>query len=155
MAECAFLATALYTLFLLRLITEPEGRMKRRNGRRDGQQTWSIIHSKSSFYLEMCLHNLVAVWGHMAPGLLVYSFPAQGIRHRVKFLRINIPGSFSGLGPWPDAKNELGFILDCFMVGEPLLLAPGPQLPLLQGPVSPTGQLWPGPGGLEVGRRSD
>lgn len=52
-------------------------------------------------------------------------------------------------------KNELGSILDCFMVGEPLLLAPGPQLPLLQEPVSPTGQLWPGPGGLEVGGRSD
>lgn len=52
-------------------------------------------------------------------------------------------------------KNELGSILDGFMVGEPLLLAPGPQLPLLQEPVSPTGQLWPGPGGLEVGGRSD
>lgn len=57
-----------------------------------------MIHSKSSFYLEMYLHNLVAVWGQMAPGLLVYSFPAQGIgslglRHRVKFSRINIPDS--------------------------------------------------------------
>lgn len=62
----------------------------------------------------MCLHNLVAVWGHMAPGLLVYSVPTQGIeslglRHGVKFLRTNIPGSFSGLGPWADAKKWTRF----------------------------------------------
>lgn len=98
-----------------------------------------------------------------AVGLLacLLSFPAQGtgalgLRHRIKFLRFNIPDSLSGQGPGAGAKNTLGSILNCFMVGGPGLLAPGLQFPLLQGLASPTGQLWPGSGGYEVrgrGRR--
>lgn len=87
------------------------------------------------------------------------SYPAQGtgslgVRHKIKFSRINIPDSLSGQGPGAGAKNELGSILDCVMAGGPRgLLAPGLQLPLLRGLASPTGQLWPGSGGYEVGGR--
>ena len=54
---------------------------------------------------------MVAVWGQVVPGLLVDSFPAQGIgplelRHRVKFSRINIPDSLSGLRPGAGAKKK-------------------------------------------------
>lgn len=54
---------------------------------------------------------MVAVWGQVVPGLLVDSFPAQGIgplelRHRVKFSRINISDSLSGLRPGAGAKKK-------------------------------------------------
>lgn len=93
----------------------------------------------------------------MAPGLLVYSFPAEdtgslGLRHRVTFSRINIPDNLSGLWPGLGARTELDSTVDCFMVGGPGLLTPGPQL-LLQGPVSLTGQLWPGPVGMRSGAK--
>ena len=124
------------------------------------QEKWTADLINNSLQEEFLFGNvppqLGGSLGQMAPGLLVSSSPAQGsgslgLWHRIKFLRISIPDSFSGLGPGADAKNKLGSILDCFMVGRPWPLTPGPQLPFLQGPVSPTGQLWPGPGGHEFG----
>ena len=89
--------------------------------------------------------------------MLVDSFPAQGIgplelRHRVKFSRINIPDSLSGLRPGAGVKKkEPGSNPGCFMVRGPGPWAPGLPLLLLQRLVSPTGQLWPGPGRCEIG----
>ena len=48
-------------------------------------------------------------------------------------------------------KNEPGSNPGCFMIRGPGPWVPGLQLLLLQRLVSPTGQLWPGPGRHEIG----
>lgn len=88
-----------------------------------------------------CLLPLFSIPGH---GVL-------GVKAQDQVFKDQQPDSLRGQGPGASAKNKLGSILDCFMVGGPGLLAPGPRLPLLQGMASPTGQLWPGSHGYEVG----
>lgn len=129
---------------------------------RTWQERWTADLIKDSLQGQFLFRNVPLQLGGSlrahAAGLLarLVSFPAQGIgslglRHRIKFSRINIPDSLSGQGSGAGAQNKQGSVLDCFMVRGPGLLAPGPQLPLLQGLASPTGQLWPGSGGYEVG----
>lgn len=94
-----------------------------RQEERTWQERWMADLIRGSFQEQFLFGNVApqpggslrahAVW---LAGLLF--FPAQGtgslgLRHEIKFSRINIPDSLRGQGPGAGAHNELGSILDC------------------------------------------